>query len=81
MHIPLVSPSSILIAGPSGSGKTVFVRKLLFDHMIQPSPTRIVIVFSEWQKEYDLMKERIPSIEFIKGPMPADLYESFLSGK
>lgn len=77
MHIPLVHPSSILIAGPSGSGKTVFVRNLLMHEMLQPPPSRIVIVYGEWQKEYDLLKHHFPSIEFHKGPMPADLYESF----
>ena len=77
MHIPLVQPSSILIAGPSGSGKTVFVRKLILERMIHPFPTRIVFIFSEWQKEYDIMKKMHPTIEFIKGPMPENLYEQF----
>ena len=77
MHIPLVHPSSILIAGPSGSGKTVFVRNLLLNHMLSPAPSRIVIVYGEWQKEYALLQHHFPNIEFHKGPMPPDLYESF----
>ena len=77
MHIPLVHPSSILIAGPSGSGKTVFVRKLLLEKMIYPFPTRIVFIFGEWQKEYDILRKSLESIEFKKGPMPESLYESF----
>ena len=77
MHIPLVHPSSILIAGPSGSGKTVFVRNLLLNHMRSPAPSRIIIVFAEWQKEYALLQNHFPSIEFHKGPMAPDLYESF----
>ena len=77
MHIPLVHPSTILVAGPTGSGKTVFVRKLITENMIYPFPTRIVIVFSEWQKEYEMLKWQLPSIEFLKGPVSPELYESF----
>lgn len=77
MHIPFSHPASILIAGPSRSGKTVFVRRMLSEKMIDPFPTRIVFVFGEWQKEYEKLKSQVPSVDFIKGPLPADLYESF----
>lgn len=81
MPIPFHHPASIVIAGPSRSGKTTFLRKMLEQRMIQPFPLRIVIVYGEWQKEYDLMKTKIPEIEFAKGPMNEDLYESFNSEK
>ena len=79
MPIPLHHPSTILIAGPTGSGKTVFVKRLICENMLLPPPTRIVIVYGERQKIYDDLAKQIPSIEFIKGPTPPDLYESFIS--
>ena len=45
--------------------------------MLSPFPERIVIVYGEWQGEYDKMKKLVPSIEFRKGPMEAEMYESF----
>ena len=77
MPIPLIHPSSIIIAGPSKSGKTVFVRRLLAEKMLSPMPSRIVIVFSEWQPEYNRVQNMYPKTEFIKGPMAPELYESF----
>lgn len=77
MPIPFVHPSSILIAGPSKSGKTVFVRRLIEEKMLSPMPSRIVLVFSEWQPEYNMLQKLQPKTEFIKGPMPNELYDSF----
>lgn len=77
MFIPLSHPSSIIIAGPSRSGKTRFLVNTLKERMIQPFPTRIVIVYSEWQPDYDKLKNLFPNIEFVKGPMTDELYESF----
>ena len=81
MHIPLVHPSSILIAGPSGSGKTVFVRKLILERMIFPMPTRIVIVFSEWQNEYEILKEKIIKLNLLKDPSRTGYMIVFLRRK
>lgn len=77
MRIPFSHPASILIAGPSRSGKTVFVRRMLSEKMISPFPSRVVIVYGEWQKEYEKVKQMFPDVEFIKGPLPPNLYESF----
>ena len=77
MHIPLIHPSSVVIAGPSRSGKTVFLRKLIQEKMLSPMPTRIVIVYGEWQGEYDRIKAAQPTTEFVPGPLPPDLYEKF----
>ena len=77
MHIPFKHPSTILVAGPTGSGKTVFVQRLLCENMLFPRPTRIVIVYGEWQKIYDELLKVIPTLEFLKGPSPPSLYESF----
>jgi len=77
MPIPFLHPASIMITGPSGSGKTVFIRRLITENMIYPNPERIVIVYGEWQKEYEKLAQFDSNIEFIKGPMSLDLYNSF----
>ena len=77
MPISFEHPSSILIAGQSKSGKTVFIRRLTGEKMLSPMRRRIVLVFSEWQPEYNLLQKLHPKTEFIKGPMPNELYESF----
>lgn len=77
MPVPFHHPASIIIAGPSRSGKTTFLRKLFENKMISPFPERIVIVYGEWQSEYDRIRLIQANIEFVKGPMAEDLYESF----
>jgi hypothetical protein len=77
MPVPLIHPSSLVIAGPSRSGKTTFLRKLFEQRMIYPFPVKIVLVFGEWQKEYDRMRTMLPIIEFVKGPMSEELYDQF----
>ena len=74
MFIPFVHPSTFLLAGPTGSGKTYFVSRILTEHLIYPFPTRIIWVYSEWQQAYELLRCKIPSIEFIKGPLSEKLY-------
>jgi len=76
MIIPFIHPSTFLLAGPTGSGKTYFVSRILADHLISPFPTRIIWIYSEWQNAYDLLRLKIPTIEFIKGPISEKLYES-----
>jgi len=45
-------PSTILIAGPTGSGKTRFISTVLETRLIQPFPSHILYVNSEWQPAY-----------------------------
>ncbi len=40
-------PTTIMIAGPTFSGKTTFVRRMLHEDMIEPSPQRIVWIYKE----------------------------------
>ena len=77
MPVPFFHPCSVMISGPSGSGKTVFLRRAITENMIYPPPKRIVIVFGEWQKEYERLAQYKPDIEFCKGPMTEDLYSTF----
>ena len=78
MSYPFLHPASIIIAGPSRSGKTTFLRRMLEEKMLFPFPKRIVFVYGEWQKEYDKMRKiNAGDIEFVKGPMTDELYESF----
>ena len=72
----LIHPSNILISGPTGSGKTQFVSRLLRSKLIDPFPSRILYLFSEWQHEYDSLLESLPEITFQRG-FPDKLMDSF----
>jgi energy-coupling factor transporter ATP-binding protein EcfA2 len=76
--IPFRHPTTVLVAGPTGCGKTEFVYKLLTTReAIQPTPQRIIFIYSEWQPAYDRMKQALQStIEFVKDYEPKALYES-----
>jgi energy-coupling factor transporter ATP-binding protein EcfA2 len=76
--IPFRHPTTVLVAGPTGCGKTEFVYKLLTTHeAIQPTPQRIIFIYSEWQPAYDRMKQALQNtIEFVKDYEPKALYES-----
>ena len=78
MIIPFIHPSTYLLAGPTGSGKTYFVCRVLKERLIFPFPSRIIWIYSEWQPAYELIRKCIPTIEFLKGPISAKLYESIL---
>lgn len=62
-------PFTAIISGPSGSGKTCFVEKLLKhnESMIQPSPSRVIWHYGQWQSMYNAMD----GVEFKQGP-PSD---------
>jgi len=68
-------PTTIQISGPTGCGKTFFVRRILQERLILPFPTRIIWVYSEWQSDYDRVRETFPHTEFIEG-WQEDIYES-----
>ncbi len=68
-------PSTILLSGPTGCGKTRFVRRILEERLIDPFPTRLIWVYSEWQEDYDKIKTIYPEIEFMKG-YSDDIYDS-----
>ena len=62
-------PFTAIISGPSGSGKTCFVEKLLKhnESMIQPSPSRVIWHYGQWQSMYNAMD----GVELKQGP-PSD---------
>ena len=68
-------PTTIQISGPTGCGKTFFVRRMLQERLIDPFPTRIIWVYSEWQSDYDMVRENLPHVEFIEG-WRDDIYTS-----
>ena len=59
-------PTIIQVSGPTRCGKTILVSRILKEQLIQPFSTRIIWVFGEWQPDYDIIRERYPSIEFEK---------------
>jgi energy-coupling factor transporter ATP-binding protein EcfA2 len=79
--LPFHHPSTILVAGPTGCGKTQFLLKLLTTPgAIQPSPQRVIWVYSEWQPAYDALRAALGNrIEFVKDYDAEALYNSFSS--
>ena len=72
----LIHPSNIIVSGPTGSGKTQFVSRLHRTKNIDPFPNRILYLYSEWQRDYDLLLETLPEISFQRG-FPDKLMDSF----
>ena len=60
-------PTTIQVSGPTRCCKTRLVRRILEEQLIQPFATRIIWVFSEWQPDYDLIRELYSGIDFEKG--------------
>jgi len=65
MILPLLHTFTALVAGPTGCGKTKFVFKLIddVDVMVQPSPSKIVYCYGEYQKLF----ANYPQVEFRRG--------------
>ena len=58
-------PFTMTISGPTASGKTQWLKELLLDDRIQPSPQRILFFYKRWQPLYDEIK-KIGNVEFMK---------------
>ncbi len=76
----LIHPSNIIVSGPPGSGKTQFVTRLLDHQLLDPFPSRIVYLYSEWQDAYNKLLTTNPTIEFVKG-FPEHLMDLFSANK
>ena len=72
----LIHPSNIIISGPTGSGKTQFVSHLLKSKNLDPFPSRILYLYSEWQHDYDNLLESLPDVNFQRG-FPDKLMDMF----
>lgn len=68
-------PFSMIVAGPSRCGKTYWIINLLLNaaERIIPMPTKIVYCYTHWQPKYDILKKRIPGVEWHEG-MPTKPY-------
>jgi hypothetical protein len=64
-----IHPFTCLIPGPTSSGKTTIIGKILDQNvdLIKPEINRIIYCYSKWQVGYDILKEKIKSIEFFEG--------------
>ena len=60
-------PTTIQVSRLTRCGKTRLVRRILEEQLIQPFATRIIWVYSEWQPDYDMIREQYPGIEFENG--------------
>jgi len=77
MVLPLHHPFTALVAGPTGCGKTQFVFKLIqnVDVMVDPTPSRIVYCYGEYQqlfRKYPLVTfhQGLPNIADFDGSEP-----------
>ncbi|GFW91804.1 uncharacterized protein TNCV_3400641 [Trichonephila clavipes] len=68
--LKLVHPFTLILAGPSGSGKRQFVKKLIENKMIKPSPKNIIWCYGVYQALY----EELPNIFFHEG-IPSNLHQ------
>ena len=59
-------PTTIQVSGPTLCGKTRLVLRILEEQIVQPFPTRIIWVFSEWQPDYEQARALYPHIEFVR---------------
>ena len=57
LELHIKHPSTILLSGPTGCGKTRFVRRILEERLIDPFHTRLIWVYSQWQEDYDKIKQ------------------------
>ena len=55
-------PTTIQVSGLTRSGKTGRVRRILEEQLIQLFATHIIWVYSEWQPDYDMIRDRYPRI-------------------
>ena len=60
-------PTTIQVSRPTICGKTRLVRRILKRQLIQKFATRIIFVYSAWQQNYDLIRDRYSGIMFEKG--------------
>ncbi len=78
VDVTLKHPFTALVAGPTGCGKSTFVKKLIKykDIMMDPTPSRIVWHYGEYQHMFDELqslvefKEGLPDIEHFEGSEP-----------
>ena len=63
----LKHPTTMQVSNPTRYRKTRLVRRILKEQLIQPFATRIVWVYSEWQPDYESIRERYSCIEFENG--------------
>ena len=54
--------TTIQVSGPTCCGQTRLVQKILEEQLIQPFATGIIWVYSEWQPDYDMIREQYAGI-------------------
>ena len=61
-----VHPFTSVIAGPTGCGKTQWVKRFVnhLEYLVDPSPTRVIWSYGEWQSAYQSLP---PYVELMEG--------------
>ena len=60
-------PTTILIAGPTQAAKTFFVKQILEQKLIHPSPSRNIYVFAQRSPDLAHLNPLYPNIEYVQG--------------
>ena len=72
----------MMVCGPSRSGKTKWTVRLLEERheRFQPPVDAILFCYSEWQTNYDDLKNLVPNTQFHQGLPPLEKLESLQNG-
>ena len=75
-------PCYMMVAGPSQSGKTTWTVRLLEkrEECFQPAVDTILFYYSQWQKNYDDLKQKVPSTIFHQGIPSLERMDSLQNG-
>jgi len=69
MDLSFKHPFNCIVSAPTKSGKTELVKNIVINcnQMIEPIPVKIFWSYTEWQKTYDSVLSRMPSVNFFEG--------------
>jgi hypothetical protein len=74
----LSAPFNMMVSGPTCCGKSTFVSELTTSDKIQPKPTRVILMYGEWQQGYEVLQKALGgSIELLAGWHP-EIYNTLV---
>jgi len=68
MDLSFKHPFNCIVSAPTKSGKTELVKNIVVNsaHMLEPTPIKIYLSYTEWQKAYDDVLSKMPSVDFFR---------------
>jgi len=69
MDLSFKHPFNCIVSAPTKSGKTELVKNIIIHSrkIVDPSPVQIYWSYTEWQKTYDDLLLKMPTVKFIEG--------------